>query len=110
MPPGGPRPSARDLAILDPDGQFRSRLAEDRERIAALTASSSLGPAERQALERLVHQLAGAAGTFGFAEIGDFAIALEDELIAVRQGDTGTARAGRVRRAIADLRRALQAI
>jgi HPt (histidine-containing phosphotransfer) domain-containing protein len=110
MPPGRPQPSAEDLAILDPDGQFRSRLLEDRERIAALTVSPSLRPADLQALERIAHQLAGAAGTFGFAEIGDCAITLEDELIALRRGDGGTAGAGRIRQAIAGLRQALQAI
>ena len=78
-----PRPalSAADLALLDPDGSFRGRLAEDRARIAALVRPS---PAKAQLaeLQRVVHQLAGAAGTFGFAEIGDLAVALDDALLA----------------------------
>ncbi|MDR3471362.1 MAG: Hpt domain-containing protein [Devosia sp.] len=110
MSPRRPQPSAEDLAILDPDGQFRARLIEDRARLGGLTASAAPSAAERQSLERLAHQLAGAAGTFGFGAIGDLAIMLEDELIAVRQGDTGRARAVRVQQAIADLQRALWSI
>ena len=109
MSPRRLQPSAEDLAILDPDGRFRARLIDDRARLGVLTAAAP-GAAERENLERLAHQLAGAAGTFGFVEIGDLAIALEDELIAVRQGDTGMARVARVQRMIADLQRALWSI
>jgi HPt (histidine-containing phosphotransfer) domain-containing protein len=68
-----PAPSTADLALLDPDGLFRGRLAHDRRVLAR----------DRNDIARVrvvIHQLAGAAGTFGYAEIGDRAIALDDRL------------------------------
>ena len=75
---GHPAPTAADLAVLDPDGSFRRRLMEDHARIVVLAAE---GTGQLAELGRIVHQLAGAAGTFGFAEIGDLAIVLDDTLI-----------------------------
>lgn len=68
-----PRPSAEDLKALDPDGTFRDRLEADR---AAISQLSETGDFDK--LRRIVHALAGAAGTLGFAEIGDIAIELDD--------------------------------
>ena len=75
-----PAPTDAELAVLDPDGSFRTRLSEDLARLAALAAQN---PRQTQLTElgRLVHQLAGAAGTFGFAEIGELASALDDALL-----------------------------
>lgn len=72
-----PRPSEQDLKLLDPDGSFRTRLESDRQAIAQISDSGNLGE-----LERLVHGLAGAAGTFGYTEIGNVAIELDDRFVA----------------------------
>lgn len=53
-------------------GQFRARLTADR---AALAVALSTGA--RDALRRAAHGLAGAAGVFGFAEIGESAQRVE---------------------------------
>ena len=68
-----PAPSAGDLALLDPDGLFRGRLAHDRRVLAR--DSNDIAH-----VRVVIHQLAGAAGTFGYAEIGDIALALDDRL------------------------------
>ena len=68
-------PSAEDLRVLDPDGQFHTRLIEDRAAIERLA-----GGGQTAELARVVHGLAGAAGTFGFAAIGEAAMALDDAL------------------------------
>ena len=68
-------PSADDLRVLDPDGQFHARLIEDRAAIERL-ANDGQSPE----LARLVHGLAGAAGTFGHRAISDAAMALDDAL------------------------------
>ena len=68
-----PGPTAEELKLLDPDGSFRERLESDRMAIAELSDSGDL-----ERLHPIVHRLAGAAGTFGFAEIGDIAIELDD--------------------------------
>jgi HPt (histidine-containing phosphotransfer) domain-containing protein len=72
-----PAPSAADLKLLDPDGSFRGRLEKDRQAIAQLSDSGNLDE-----LRRIVHGLAGAAGTFSFAEIGDIAIEIDDRSVA----------------------------
>lgn len=77
MPP--PRPTAQDLKLLDPDGRFRDRLEADRQALAELSDSGDL-----EELKRIVHGLAGAAGTFGYAEIGEIAIELDDRFVAGR--------------------------
>lgn len=74
-------PSADELRILDPDGQFQARLIADR---AAIERLAEAGPSAE--LARLVHGLAGAAGTFGHGAIGDAAIALDDAFV---DGETG---------------------
>ena len=72
-----PTPSETDLKLLDPDGSFRQRLESDRRKIAELSDSGDLDE-----LKRIVHGLAGAAGTFGYAEVGEIAIDLDDAFVA----------------------------
>ena len=74
-----PTPSAADLRLLDPDGNFRDRLEADRQALAELSDTGDL-----RELQRIVHGLAGAAGTFGYSEIGDIAIELDDKLVAAQ--------------------------
>lgn len=74
-----PDPTPEDIAALDPEGTFRDRLEADRAAIAGLSEKGDL-----QALQRIVHGLAGAAGTFGFSEIGKVAIDLDDRLVEGR--------------------------
>jgi HPt (histidine-containing phosphotransfer) domain-containing protein len=68
-----PSPSADDLALLDPDGSFRERLLTDLAALERLRTNGSIAE-----MQPIVHRLAGAAGTFGYAEIGELAIALDD--------------------------------
>ena len=68
-----PAPSVADLKLLDPDGSFRARLAADRAMVASLDESGDL-----RELREIVHRLAGAAGTFGYPELGDVAIELDE--------------------------------
>lgn len=65
--------SPRERALIDPDGHFRQRLREDAVRLRQVQAAGQTSEAAR-----LVHRLAGAAGTFGYDEIGAIAIALDD--------------------------------
>lgn len=82
-----PAPSKAELTLLDPDGSFRLRLADDRTRLIKLAVPNPTED-QRAELHRLVHRLAGAAGTFGFAEIGALAITLDDALADGKgQGD-----------------------
>lgn len=84
-------PSAADLALLDPDGSFAARLAEDRAALAGLADALSPAAAEETrdgklaAIERIAHQLAGAAGTFGHAAVGTAALELEERIVALRR-------------------------
>jgi HPt (histidine-containing phosphotransfer) domain-containing protein len=72
-----PKPSKADLEVLDPDGRFRARLEADRQAIAELGDRHDLDE-----VRRIVHRLAGAAGTFGYREVGEIAIGLDDRFIA----------------------------
>ena len=69
-----PSPNVADLKLLDPDGRFRARLIADHQAVGALSDSHDL-----VLLQPIVHQLAGAAGTFGFGELGDVAIELDEQ-------------------------------
>ena len=60
-----PTPGPDDLRALDPQGTFRERLEADRAAIAQLSETGNL-----EELERIVHGLAGAAGTFGYSDVG----------------------------------------
>ena len=93
----GPTPSSADLKILDPEGRFRDRLEADRASIARLNKTGDLN-----GLERVVHGLAGAAGTFGYAEVGEIAIEIDE---AFRGGRKPTAL--EVTRLLATLQQAL---
>ena len=73
-------PSKQDLALIDPEGHFRTRLLED-----GITIERYRDAGQFSELESIVHRLAGAAGTFGYAEVGDIAIALDDGFVAARQ-------------------------
>ena len=77
-----PTPGPDDLRALDPQGTFRERLEADRAAIAQLSETGDL-----EELERIVHGLAGAAGTFGFADVGEIAIELDE---AFRAGTAPT--------------------
>jgi HPt (histidine-containing phosphotransfer) domain-containing protein len=68
-----PSPSAEERRLLDPDGHFRRRLIADRDAIAGLMADDDVA-----ALVPFVHRLAGAAATFGYAELGALAIAIDE--------------------------------
>lgn len=78
-----PLPLAPELKRLDPDNAFRDRLEEYRYSLMSLNAA-------RDATEIAVicHRLAGAAGTFGFAELGEVAMTIDDRL---RDGRGATA-------------------
>lgn len=80
-----PSPTPEELALIDPDGAFRRRLAVDREALGRLLAADP-SPDAQARLEVLVHRLAGAAGTFAYAEVSDVAIALDDAFVAARHG------------------------
>jgi hypothetical protein len=55
----------------------------------------------------LSHKLAGAAGTFGYAEVSDAALALEELILDRPPGRSASVRLGRVRRAADRLVRTL---
>ena len=57
--------------------RFRLRAAEDRDALI-----EALERSDRAALRRLAHDLYGTAGTFGFHEVGEAAMTLEDRLVA----------------------------
>lgn len=88
-------PTAAELALLDPDGTFAERLAGDRAAFAAL--APALDEADDDGaladIQLLAHRLGGAAGTFGYAEVGEAALDLEESVIALREGegDSGVA-------------------
>lgn len=94
-----PRPTPADIALLDPDGSFRQRLLADRQALASLSDSGDLGE-----LRRIVHGLAGAAGTFGYRELGEVAIELDE-----RMRDEGAVSAAEVARLLAALDQAVGA-
>ena len=54
--------------------RFRVRAAQELTQLEALTAA---GPDSAE-LRRLVHNIAGAAGTFGFPVLSEAAIAIDD--------------------------------
>ena len=56
--------------------RFRARLMTDRAELNVL----SHGDPESEDLRRLVHNLAGAAGTFGFGALSRAAIEIDDRM------------------------------
>jgi HPt (histidine-containing phosphotransfer) domain-containing protein len=88
MPEGA---TAADLLLLDPDGTFPARLADDRDALARLARGlRAASPARRDRalaeIEALAHRLAGAAGTFGYGAVGDAALELEHGIATARRG------------------------
>ena len=67
--------------------RFTTRLSGYRERLSRARASfvSHADPDSVAELKRISHELAGAAGVFGFPEIGDAALVLERAADAVLQ-------------------------
>jgi HPt (histidine-containing phosphotransfer) domain-containing protein len=57
--------------------RFRLRSAEDVARLRSLLEAGDAG-----ALRRLVHGIAGAAGTFGFPSLSEAAILIDDDYAA----------------------------
>jgi HPt (histidine-containing phosphotransfer) domain-containing protein len=85
--------TAAELALLDPDGAFSSRLAADREVLTELARGLRTAAAEARQrrlaeIEALAHRLGGAAGTFGYAAVSAAAFELEAR-IGVERGGTG---------------------
>ena len=81
--------SAADLLLLDPDGTFPSRLAEDRAVLAGLAHGLWKAAAEAKQrrlakIEALAHRLGGAAGTFGYEAVSAAALELEDRIATWR--------------------------
>jgi HPt (histidine-containing phosphotransfer) domain-containing protein len=62
-------------------------LARSKNDLDALQLWSSAGAAPDDDHHRILHRLAGAAGTFGFAAISDHAKAVEDLVVAGRNGE-----------------------
>lgn len=58
--------------------RFRTRAKSDLQRLQDLAASDPAG----DALQRLVHNIAGAAGTFGYASLSEAAMAIDDQFAA----------------------------
>jgi HPt (histidine-containing phosphotransfer) domain-containing protein len=76
-----------DLLLLDPDGAFPARLAQDRGMLAGLARGLWKASAETRRrrlaeIEALAHRLGGAAGTFGYGAVSAAAFELEDGLAA----------------------------
>ena len=99
-----------ERAILDPDGSFVQRLAEDRASLTRLRAGEPWDAARLAEIEPLAHRLAGAAGVFGDVTVGEAAAALET-CVEERREKSGAARPGlaSVRAAIEGLADALDA-
>ncbi|MEX1180557.1 MAG: Hpt domain-containing protein [Cucumibacter sp.] len=76
---------AADAAIADLRRRFRQRAFEDAaeiERLAEGLEAAAPDVGTREYVRRVAHKLAGAAGTFGFASIGDCAAQLEDMAVS----------------------------
>jgi len=58
--------------------RFRVRAGEELAQLEVMTATSS----DSMELRRLVHNIAGAAGTFGFPELSHAAMAIDDDYTA----------------------------
>lgn len=94
MPPTPEGPTGADLTLLDPDGAFSARLAEDHNVLGKLARGfRAASPARRDRflaeIEVLAHRLAGAAGTFGHGAVSAAAFELEHCIIAARGRSDG---------------------
>jgi HPt (histidine-containing phosphotransfer) domain-containing protein len=104
------KPSLTDLAVLDPDGAFIRRLRDDRDALIGLAADLWSAPehlrsARLTKIEALAHRLAGAAGTFGYSEVGAAALELESRIATPRSDGRSAIDAG-----LAGLQTALEAL
>lgn len=66
--------------------RFRARLMTDRAELDVL----SQGDSKSEDLRRLVHNLAGAAGTFGFGALSQAAIEIDDQMASGSPADAGS--------------------
>lgn len=92
--PEGKSITAAEIALLDPDGTFSSRLAADRDVLTGLARGLESAPTESRQrrlaeMEALAHRLGGAAGTFGYMAISAAAFELEARIVARRGGAEG---------------------
>jgi HPt (histidine-containing phosphotransfer) domain-containing protein len=71
----------------DPLGPLRARF-QARAAIEATALAEALAGGEAVEVERIAHGLAGAAGLFGFADVGAAAIAVDQDFAAGRPIDT----------------------
>lgn len=80
---------AHSHSALDPLADLRHRFVErSRMRIAALADALAGDEPDLVSMASLAHQLAGSAGTFGYAALGRAAAALEDAFRAAGGPDT----------------------
>ena len=87
--PEGRSITAAELALLDPDGAFSSRLAEDRKLLTELArgvSTAETGEPRLAEIEVLAHRLGGAAGTFGHPAVSAAAFELEARIRVGRGG------------------------
>jgi hypothetical protein len=101
-----------DLALLDPDGAFPERLTADRAMLVAWlgdmqTGAPEAGEERLKQIATLSHRLAGAAGTFGHADVSDAALALEELILERPRGQSASAWLDPVRQAADKLVRTL---
>jgi HPt (histidine-containing phosphotransfer) domain-containing protein len=75
------QPTAAELALIDPGGTFRDRLARDLQTLVALRREHDAA----DELETVIHRLAGAAETFGYVAVGQIAITLDDAFVRARE-------------------------
>jgi HPt (histidine-containing phosphotransfer) domain-containing protein len=79
-----------DRVIAELQEVFRARTASEIPiiecRFAALRAGAA-PRAEAEALRRIVHQMAGSAGSFGFHAVGEAAAPVEKAIAAALEGD-----------------------
>lgn len=65
--------------------RFLTRCAED---LPVLQQSASDATGDRTALRFVVHRMSGSAGMLGYAEVGDLAAQVDDELCATPYAGT----------------------
>jgi len=68
--------------------EYASALPAKLTLIESLWREIGDGAAKREVLLRVVHSIAGAAGTFGLPEVGDAALDLENALLASQDAST----------------------
>jgi HPt (histidine-containing phosphotransfer) domain-containing protein len=98
-----------DASLSDMDARmaqlrerFRTRAADDRERIAA-----ALDAGDLREIHRLAHALSGSAGVFGFPQVSEDAAAVENAIDEARPaGEIGALCAQLLRRLAAVAQRA----